>query len=449
MELETSMRRRQLLATTGVCCLGGIAGCLGDDEGVEPPEDDQEADPPKDGEEADQPEDDGGDCPDKYEWCYSVAADVSAVTQGLLLGIEEFDGGPPGVEPEDPQELDEDFDGGVFALDIETGDEQWTYGAEKTGEGYEMFHDFYVDDQIYALWRTDGMSGEIHALTREGEQNWVAGTGRAVQEIETTPDVMYISTWGTGVGAYEKSSGERRWQYSQGNDNIGGENIALDDGMLYAVDPELQALDPSDGSVTWAYGSEFDRVRSGIVADSVAYVGWMDGTGMDGIAAVVEGEERWRAEAYQPDILAVLSDLVLAQSESAVLQAFDRETGGERWRCELPDANLRQIAHGDTTVYLLLAKSSDESRLMAVDLSDGEVKWNRDGQRVLRLTSDGQTTGHELYTARDETTLERLTPDGEVTWSESVEGPIQPGQLFVDDLIVAGTEEGAYALDAS
>lgn len=408
------MNRRQLLATAGVA---GLAGCLS----VLP-----------------------GSCPDKYEWCHSVAASVSAVSQGVVFGIEANPSEDGGVFANQSE------DGSVFALDRETGERQWDYGQ---GDGYEWFDHLYATDAIYVIRGDDHFGGEIHALNYDGTERWETRHGR-VTDVQLTPEFAYIGDGGmsTGVRIFRKTDGEQSWRYNltedRGWDDYGTPQITLTNELLYIDGEELLAVDVNDHTIEWTYGDGHGHIRVGAIIEGVAYV-----STSGGIAAVAAGEEHWSVDGEAFSMLVATTDAILVRSqETGVVRAFDLETGEERWQSEpiAPGEQVRTAQY--ETVLSLLTESwnpdREEFRLFALGLSEGDLRWERTADdRILKISTEGPTQGHEVYISSDKNRLERIDSDGQVTWSETVEGPMRRGALLVDEGIVVGTDQGVYALD--
>lgn len=159
-----------------------------------------------------------------------------------------------------------------------------------------------------------------------------------------------------------------------------------------------------------------------------------------------EPERRWRIPLEEDELQPIrVEDTLFVGGEvedEAALFALDVETGEERWRApELADVEGAP-AYADGRLYV-----SADNALHAVNPDDGSIEWTWDerGTDPSPTPVDGTVYigGGEVYAVDAES--------GELQASSDVStfgGP--RGSLAVgDDVIVAGIDEGLYALDRS
>lgn len=407
--MTCGMNRRQLLATTGVA---GLGGCLS----ISP---DTSA--------------------DKYEWCHSVSANVWALSQGLVLGIEDH----------------RTEDGSVFALDSETGERQWDYGQ---GDGYEGFRQIHAGEIIYATRETDYEGGGIHAVDYDGTPLWDTSEGW-IHDTQQTTDSLYIAEdwYSPQVRILGKTDGQLFWRLGLTSGRGWGTDtsprLTLTNERLYIDGEELIAVNLEDHRIEWACKNDHNYVRVRAVIDDIACVSISGG-----IAAVADGEELWSVEGEDISVVASTSDTIFVRTEeNGIVRAVDPETGEERWQSNpfAPGDGIRtahlETAHHEPVLYSFVGGGRDgTTRLFALGLSEGTLRWDRAVDSfTFEINTTDTTQGHEVYITSDENQIERLNPDGQVTWSETVEEATEGSwnELLVDDLVIVGTDTGVYALD--
>jgi outer membrane protein assembly factor BamB len=152
----------------------------------------------------------------------------------------------------------------------------------------------------------------------------------------------------------------------------------------------------------------------------------------------------WWVENLPSEILGVTSvgsDVVVAMTSSHV-HAFNRETGGERWRAPIEPASEAIV--GSDTVYV----ATMERAVVALDLATGQERWRVDGGEddfYARLILSGET----LYWRADGRILAIDAQSGDVRWeSEAVLGRVSDWFL-ASDTIYTGVDQHLVAFDAA
>lgn len=425
------MNRRAFLARAGSVGVIGTplaSGCLESTDAESPSEESPENEtdptpengtPTGDGSVDDPAEDDDGPV-----WTHDVGGAVDAVANGRVFGRENFG--------------DEDGDGGVFALDAATGEHEWTDGA--TG-GYTGYTPLTVDNALYFGFGDDAIgsgSGSVHAFEFDGEERWTRQTGSVYDRPIVADGICYAGGDDGAVYAFETADGEERWS----TDDLGGEDpsevtVAAVGDVVYVATGQLLALGPDDGEVLWRFGEANGRIRDATVVDGVAYV-----TDRDGVAAVADGEERWRADFEQNRwIRAVESGRVIVE-HGYDLHALDAADGDDAWVQEF-DERPAVAVHGDRAY--VASEAGPDLRALAVE--SGDDRWTEavgeEPIESIRVHEDGDD--HAVFVRTGDAALHRVTPDGEIAWTGTVDDDIR--SVFVDDLAYVGGREGIYALD--
>lgn len=425
------MQRRDVLEAAGAVGLLGsslVSGCLQHPQAgaTNDRENGDEPNGVQNGQNGD--EGDTGDGGDGPEWSHGIGGMVDAVAHGVVFGREDF--------------MADGAEGGVFALDVETGEHWWTYG--ETG-GYTMYTSPTVVDAVYFGRGDDAIgsgAGELNALEFDGTVRWTRDVGSVYSRPRVVDGAVFVASDDGVVRAFETADGELSWRTEDLRSASPDLTIAaVGDDVVYVATGGLVGLDRADGSERWTYGTGDDRIRGATVVDGVAYV-----STRDGVSAIDGGEERWSVDfESNAFVQTVEGDRVFVRHEWDLF-ARDAANGEERWTLE--DVEGMGVAvHGDV-VYV------GGDRLRAIDAVDGSERWSTsvgDGGPVKSIVVDAATDGnaaadeHVVYVHTGDSRLHRFEPDGEETWTETVEGKIR--NFLVDRSVFVGTTEGIYALD--
>ena len=262
-----------------------------------------------------------------------------------------------------------------------------------------------------------------------------------VIQAEFSPQVAWSTSIGPSIGDY----------YSQ-------TRTLLTDDCLYAANRAglVTALDPLTGDEIWqqdlaelAVFNRFDDAEAPLLSGGMAsgygmvFVGSEHGL----LFALNEtnGELLWQAEA-DGEVIAnpvVGEGLVVLQTSSGSLQAFDVQTGAERWRLgsELPALTLRgnnsPIITNGAAIY-----GRSDGKLAAVFLANGRLIWEvslakpkgaNDIDRLVDVNGQAEVRGTEVYASAYNGELMSIElRSGKVLW--------QRAYASVKDLSIAGFE---------
>ncbi|WP_254864639.1 PQQ-binding-like beta-propeller repeat protein [Halovivax gelatinilyticus] len=178
----------------------------------------------------------------------------------------------------------------LHAVDLQTGDERWTYDGAELGES-PIVH----DGTVYAT----GRDGLVVALDAEsGDEAWTAPVGESVESTPTLADGMvFAGTTGGTLYAIEAESGDEAWTFDAGG-HVAAPTVA--DGVVYvgSFDDTLYAVDAASGDEEWRFDT--GAIPTGAtVAGGTVFVG-SGGARVFAIDAA-SGEQTWRFEESDID----------------------------------------------------------------------------------------------------------------------------------------------------
>lgn len=201
-----------------------------------------------------------------------------------------------------------DWDGTLRAFRVDNGEERW---STTVGDGWAVAQPVACHDETLYL-ATATSSGRLVALDAEGgAEQWSQSTDIVVAGPVVADDFVAVRTR-TGIEAFD-AAGDHRFTFGIPEDR--GDDIAMDDGMLYVPGEErLYAIDRA-GERAWVYDGA-DRLGAPTVVGETVLVA-EDGE----IVALSksDGEVSWRADTEGAgDIIATDGALFLAASEGQV-----------------------------------------------------------------------------------------------------------------------------------
>lgn len=268
--------------------------------------------------------DDGGAAPE--EWVQSADFNDKIVAPPLQVGDTVYVG---------------TADNFVFALDAATGEKVWPAPFET---GHSVWGQPAYRDGVLLV---TSMDRSLHALDAEtGQELWQTTFAGAVAAGPIlNEEFIYVSDFDSKVHALDIQTGEEQWSAPAGNWVWGAPAYA--DGVIYYadVDGNVFAADASTGAEIWQAKTPGAVQTSPVVAGEIIYVA-SEGESSEVPAgalrafAVEDGRELWTTIAPAPLFTSpvVVDDAVVValQSETAMLIAYDRNTGGQLWTIAPP-----------------------------------------------------------------------------------------------------------------
>lgn len=177
------------------------------------------------------------------------------------------------------------WDNSVYAIDVETGEEIWSYETEDRIRGGATFGKgrIYIagdDDMLYAL------------SARDGELAWSA---KADGNFRTTPVIsagrVFIGNADGNVYAFDAEDGEELWTYAAGGPVFGTPAIRQNTVYGGSEAGQLFALNAATGDLRWSFDAASPILGSPTVFAEHVYIS----TGAKKVHALnaQTGEEVW------------------------------------------------------------------------------------------------------------------------------------------------------------
>ena len=353
--------------------------------------------------------------------------------------------------------------GHLVALDLTTGAELWRFQGSQAMRGAPAV----AGDKVYV---GGGVDGGIYALdVATGQPHWTVPTP-GQRTIYTNPvavdGVIYANTGFTADGddslyAIDADTGAVLWSVDLGPRVFAGPAVA--DGLVVissAGQRRLIALDAATGDEVWSLTRQQDEFIAGAsVADGTVYTttsvppeGFAPGSQGSLLAVdLATGELRWEVRLHgdgQGTTPAVYGDLVIAGSHApGTVAAYRRDTGAPAWHYGLPvsgGVSMSVLVTGDGYV---VAGSQLDRRLFILDAVSGKQVWQH--QAADNLLSTPALAQGRLVAVTSRGTVYAFHPTGQVSGTvSSPEGPLTATVRVVNTGQSVDTDDaGAYLLD--
>jgi len=268
---------------------------------------------------------------------------------------------------------------------------------------------------------------------------WSASYGGERAAVVVADESVFVAGE-TGLLALDATSGERRWSRSYGPETaVSGPVVG--DALYVAVDDEVRALSPADGSPRWTSTAPAAPVRR-LVADGGTVAVTTEGTveSRGAVLAIVDGEERWQFRAEDATVsrfggLAVGDDAVYAVGENSGSatwhHALEPATGEERWRANGLNHSTALTVAGDAVLA-----GGFYGNTVAQATRSGAERWRvQVGPAIDTVGADGDVAFVGGYDAEGPNLHAVSLADGERRWTDAGGGTILGAG---EGLVVAG-----------
>ncbi|MEV0206981.1 serine/threonine-protein kinase [Streptomyces sp. NPDC050788] len=295
----------------------------------------------------------------------------------------------------------------------------------------------------------------LPASPPEAAAGWRPWRFRMSNDVWGTPsvagDLVYVTSF--EVHALDVATGRRRFKTRDV-----AWSMAIADGRIHASDgPTLFALDCREGADLWRLST--DAWVYSLHADRGTVVTGTRGGGVQAWEAS-GGQKLWELTGAQTDFESPEAGPAVHEGtvyvwQDARLRALDARTGEERWSYPIGDAAscggvpLRVTHAPDGYAYICAG-----SRVLAIDVASGHVKWHFEAPAVFlsapTFAPGPAVTGGGIYLADYLGTVYALdAADGRDRWRIATESraSIEP-VLVAAGHVHVGSGKGLYTLDA-
>ncbi|BCT93789.1 outer membrane protein assembly factor BamB [Lysobacter helvus] len=258
-------------------------------------------------------------------------------------------------------------EGGVRAVDLQTGAEAWKWDPKRE-KGKEKLRLSGGPGAGNGLVVVGGLDGEVIALDEStGAEKWHARVGNEVIAAPVIGEGLVFVRANDGVvTAFDAASGERRWFWQRELPALtvrGNDSVALGPGFVFVGndDGSVTALSSTDGRLLWEQSvaqaegrSELDRM-SDIDGTPVIDGTTLYATSFKKQTMAIDGPSGrpiWQRDNGGAGRVGNGSDRVVVADPAGAVWAIDKATGGSLWQQPaLARRNLAGVAvQGDYAV---------------------------------------------------------------------------------------------------
>lgn len=333
----------------------------------------------------------------------------------------------------------------AWRLEVTDEDSQHTflqYSSAAVADGVVYFGD---DD------------GEFYALDAEtGEQQWVFDGPWGVQSTATiSGDELYYGDTDGNMFTRDLATGAESWKVDFGTSTAADMvySPTLVDGTLYFGNhnERLLAIDAQDGSTEWIFGLDERQVKEApAYHNGTVFMGGDGGAGPDGVVYAVDaqtGQAEWEHTTEGSGIVTqpvVAHDRVYvgtARFDTNVI-ALDASDGSVAWETEIDQGPHSRggLAVAGCTVYV----TEDGGQVYALDASDGSERWST--LLANEIFTAPTVANGAIYVGDKSGQFHALRADNGVRlWSESLDGEIRTQPTVADGHVYVAGHEYMYA----
>lgn len=366
----------------------------------------------------------------------------------------------------------------VYAVDAATGSELWRYSDDRSYPWQnERPASAVADGTLYVT-----NNGYLYALDAEtGTEQWVADVAQYSEYDSSsdrrqslfTPTVsdgrVYVTLTqylGYVLFAFDTDDGSLDWQTErfeyedeERTDFVfeNGGSPAVANGVVYlggeSASGTTLAFDAEDGTNLWGSDGLGSAALSPVVTDERVYVGidagcnpYSHGIGAFGTA---DGTYDWFVPTRSGIETTALDDgRIYTLDQEGYFYAFGDAPDELDWRTETGSEVRSSLAVADGRVYA----GNDDGNFYAMDAASGDVLWEYDADTAVQ---DSVVLADGMVYATSETAVFALDEaDGTERWRASVDDWISTDIAVGGDRVYVGAHDGPdnrgtlYALDA-
>lgn len=294
------------------------------------------------------------------------------------------------------------YDGNVYALDAADGTKQWEYHVGGTVRSSPTV----VNGTLY-VGSDDGTVFAIDTTSETPEWTFSEPTGAVDTAPAVVDGMVYVGCADARVYAVDAESGDEQWRFETG-DAVHCSPTVTNGTVYVGAENEgtLWALEAQTGAIDWSFSGPDNDVRSSpTVVDGTVYVG-SDGPSYQGHSLwaidAETGDLRW--EFTEPDLYGVTSSPTVLEGTvyvgewDTVMYAVDAASGTKEWAYTNPAQEVVSSPTGlDQTIYV----GEADGYLSALDAESGERQWQFDAAGPVRssptIVGDPES-GHSIGT---------------------------------------------------
>ncbi len=296
-----------------------------------------------------------------------------------------------------------------------------------------------------------------------GNEQWRYATGGQVYETATVVgDTVFVGSGDKNLHALDAGSGEELWRFATSKENLSSPPVV--EGIVYLESADaqgnnasLQAIDAKDGTELWSVAIENAPAVSPTIADGIIY--FPNNSRIQALDAH-SGSDRWLSAAMDRFIstVTVANGTVFAGGGAGKIYAIDADKGTTRWQFALDqEAELSLAVAGD-----MLYVGAFDGSVHCLDVQDGTEVWRYTlegyfpsqavhmGFAYPSVVGNVVLVGQTMFPNHHVFEIYAFdNQDGTELWRFKANDFVASALTVADGLILAGCDDGnVYALGA-
>jgi outer membrane protein assembly factor BamB len=286
----------------------------------------------------------------------------------------------------------------------------------------------------------------LHALSpADGGRRWAVEYDeddferRLCLRSDIVADDRYIYVPGCdGLRALRRSDGERAWFVGSALRT----GVGHAGGRVYANADDLLAIDAETGAVDWRVAVGGDRLASpAATEDGVVFANRVDGvvTAFD-----ADGEHRWthrtdvetRSPTVRDDTVYVATST--DPGRAGRLLALDLSNGAVRWVVDTPSPKRGTRPVVDNDAVYLGCSGRDHGRLVSRSRGDGAERWTFADENS--TVYEPEVAGNRVYAGSNDDTLYALSRAGDLQWQVEMDSTVGSVAVGADRVYASSNE---------
>lgn len=283
--------------------------------------------------------------------------------------------------------------------------------------------------------------GNLYAIDLEtGRQRWSFHTDLGFSSAAAVADGRVLACDSDGVVyCLAAADGKKLWQYNVEAENFGGPNLYKDLVLVGSQNGTLYALRRDSGELAWKY-TITDQIRcSPTVAGDRALL-----SGCDARLHIIDLATGQKAAEVPLDgpagaSPAVLGDQVFLGTHGRKLLAIDWRKAKETWSYESPEGASFENSSAAAGAGIVVVGSFDK-RLHAIRPDDGQALWTFAARG--QIDTSPVISGERIYFGANDGRVYGVDRAGKKVWSYEIGGRIKSSPAVSRGRLLIGSKDG-------
>ena len=263
--------------------------------------------------------------------------------------------------------------------------------------------------------------------------------------------VVYVAAGSGSLYAIDLVTGEEQWLVHASTSNLSTPDIVAG-AVLVGTADGLRAFNAATGDLLRSVAT--DGAVAGAPADADGVVVFATGGGTVVAVDSTTQAARWTADVGAPvySSVAIGGGIVVAGTNEGAIVALGLLDGTVRWKTDVGDAGrvgTPTIEGGRIFASTGLdADGQPSHHIVVLDAGSGKILWRYASPRGAAVYTPAVAGGQAFVTSEDGTVVALDVATGTVTWTTSVDSPVEIVPAIAGTAVYAASNGGtAFALE--